>query len=48
MWTLFPLHVMKNEEIDSDSESIPDEDHDEQWRAEWMEEAGRLPNQPVE
>jgi hypothetical protein len=33
---------MKNEEIDSDSESILDEDHDhELWRAKWMEEAGR-------
>jgi hypothetical protein len=38
-----------DENVDSDSESIPDEDHeDDQWRAEWMQEAGRGPNQQVE
>ena len=43
-----PTSHNENEEVDSDSESIPDEDHDELWRAEWMEEARRQPNQPVE
>ena len=44
-----PTSSNENEEVDSDSESIPDEDHDDElWRAEWMEEAGRQPNQPVE
>ena len=44
-----PTSSNENEEVDSDSESIPDEDHDDElWRAEWMEEAGRRPNQPVE
>lgn len=34
---------------DSDSESIIDEDHEaENFRAEWMQEAGRRPNQRVE
>ena len=44
-----PTSCNENEEVDSDSESIPDEDHNhELWREEWMEEAGRRPNQPVE
>ncbi len=44
-----PTSSNENEEVDSDSESIPDEDEDDElWRAEWMEEAGRRPNQPVE
>jgi hypothetical protein len=44
-----PTSWNKNEEVDSDSESIPDEDHDDElWRTERMEEAGRCPNQPVE
>ena len=38
-----------DDDSNSDSESIPDEDHEaENWRAEWMQEAGRRPNQPVE
>ena len=44
-----PTTCDENEEVESDSESIPDEEHDdEEWRAEWMQEAGRRPNQPVE
>ena len=42
-----PNHVGNDD--DDDSESIPDEDRDaENWRAEWMQEAGRRPNQAVE
>ena len=38
-----------DDDSNSDSESIPDEDRDaENWRAEWMQEAGRRPNQHVE
>jgi ATP-dependent DNA helicase PIF1 len=38
-----------NEDDNSDSESILDEDREaENWRAEWMQEAGRRPNQSVE
>ena len=38
-----------NEDVESDSEDVPDDDQDaERWRAEWMEEAGRHPNQSVE
>jgi hypothetical protein len=38
-----------NNDEDKDSESITDEDRDaENWRAEWMQEAGRHPNQAVE
>jgi hypothetical protein len=37
-----PTSSNENEEVDSDSESIPDKDHDDElWRAEWIEEAGR-------
>ena len=44
-----PTTCNENEEVESDSESIPDLDQDdEQWRAEWMEEAGRRPNQSIE
>ena len=38
-----------DEDVESDSESIPDEDHEaDNFRAEWMQEAGRHPNQRVE
>ena len=38
-----------NEDVESDSEDVLDDDQDaERWRAEWMEEAGRRPNQSVE
>jgi ATP-dependent DNA helicase PIF1 len=44
-----PTTCNENEEAESDSESIQDDDHeDEQWRAEWMQEAGRRPNQTVQ
>jgi hypothetical protein len=48
-----PSHVEDDgddgDDANSDSESVPDEDHDdENWRAEWMQEAGRRPNQSVE
>jgi len=45
-----PNHVEgEDDDADSDSESVHDEDHDdENWRAEWMQEAGRRPNQSVE
>ena len=37
-----------DEDVESDSESIPDEDHEaDNFRAEWMQEAGRHPNQRV-
>ena len=35
--------------MESDSEDVLDDDQDaERWRAKWMEEAGRQPNQSVE
>jgi hypothetical protein len=38
-----------NEDADSDSEDVLDDDQDaKRWRAEWMEEAGRWPNRSVE
>ena len=44
-----PTACNENEDAESDSESVHgDDDDDEQWRAEWMQEAGRHPNQPVE
>jgi hypothetical protein len=44
-----PTTCNENEADEYDSESIHDEDHeDEEWRAEWMQEAGRCPNQSVE
>ena len=45
-----PNHVEgEDDDADFDSESVHDEDgDDENWRAEWMEEAGRRPNQSVE
>ena len=45
-----PYTCSETEEIlESDSESVQnDNDDDEQWREEWMLEAGRYPNQPVE
>jgi len=36
------------EDLGSDSETVHNDDDDEQWRAEWMHEAGRHPNQHVE
>jgi len=37
-----PTSCNENEEVGSDSESIPGEDNDDElWREEWMEEAGR-------
>ena len=44
-----PTTSDENEEPESDSESIHGDDQDdEEWRAEWMQETGRHPNQPVE
>ena len=45
-----PNHVEDDgDDANSDSESVLDEDRDdENWRAEWMQEAGRCPNQSVE
>ena len=46
-----PTSVYEKEVDDdeSDSESIPDEEHDaDNFRAEWMQEARRHPNQRVE
>ena len=44
-----PITCDENDVVEDDSESIYYEDHeDEEWRAEWMQEAGRHPNQPVE
>jgi hypothetical protein len=44
-----PTTCNENEADEDDSESIHDEDReDEEWRAEWMQEAGRHPNQSVE
>jgi hypothetical protein len=44
-----PTVCNENDEVESESESIHGDDPDDgQWRAEWMHEAGRHPNQPVE
>lgn len=37
-----------DENLESDSETVQNDDDDEQWRAEWMHEAGRYPNQQVQ
>ena len=46
-----PLLLMNDETddvLESDSETVQNDDEEEQWRAEWMHEAERYPNQPVE
>src|ERR1700683_3251533 len=49
IWIHFQLQVMKMKKQSLTLESIHGDDQDdEQWRAEWMQETGRHPNQPVE
>jgi hypothetical protein len=44
-----PTRNETEEDLESDSETVHnDDEEEEEWRAEWMHEAGRRPNQPVE